>query len=104
MPHHNQPIRERVIALVEEGNLTAAEAGRRYGVPDSTARRWSERYRETSRRAGTGFWRVSSQADDARLVDEAREQPFFQFRPAKTQHLFLRLPENCKKPHDGGWT
>jgi hypothetical protein len=29
MPHHNQSIRERVIALVEEGNLTAAEAGRR---------------------------------------------------------------------------
>jgi hypothetical protein len=34
MPHHNQPIRKRVIALVKEGNLTAAEAGRRYGVPD----------------------------------------------------------------------
>jgi transposase-like protein len=79
MLHHNQSIRETVIALVEEGNLTTAEAGRRYGVPDRTARRWSERYLvsgETSRRAGTGFWRVSSQAEDARLVDEARENPF----------------------------
>jgi transposase-like protein len=79
MPHHNQSIQERVIALVEEGTLTAAEAGRRYGVPDRTARRWIERYREngkTSRRAGTGFGRVSSQAADSRLVDEARENPF----------------------------
>jgi transposase-like protein len=76
MPHHNQSIRQRVIALIEEGTLTAAEAGRRYGVPDRTARMWIERYRQTSRRAGTGFWRVSSQAEDARLVDEAREQPF----------------------------
>jgi transposase-like protein len=75
-PHHNQSIRERVIALVEEGNLTAAEAGRRYGVPDRTPRRWIERYRETRRRADTGFWRVSSQDEDARLVDEARENPF----------------------------
>jgi transposase-like protein len=58
MPHHNQSFRERVIALVEEGNLTAAEAGRRYGFPEITARRWIERYRETeetSRRAGTDF-------------------------------------------------
>jgi transposase len=55
MSHHNQSIRERVIALVEEGNLTAAEAGIQYGVPDRTVRRWIERYRETSRRAGMGF-------------------------------------------------
>jgi transposase-like protein len=79
MPHHNQSIRERVIALVDEGKLAAAEAGRRYGVPDRTARRWIERYRETgetNRRAGTGYWRVSTQAEVARLVDEARESPF----------------------------
>jgi hypothetical protein len=42
MSHHNQSIQERVIALVEEGNLTAAEAGRWYGIPDRTARRWIE--------------------------------------------------------------
>jgi transposase len=82
MPHHNQSIRERVITLVEEGNLTAAEAGRRYDVPDRTAKRWIERYRETgetSMRAGTGYWRVSSQAEDARLVEEARENPFLNY-------------------------
>jgi transposase-like protein len=79
MPHHEQSIRERVIALVEEGNLTAAEAGRRYVVPDRTTRWWIERCRETGetiRRAGTGFRRLSSQAEDARLVDEERENPF----------------------------
>jgi transposase-like protein len=52
MPHHNQSIRERVIALVEEGNLTAAEAGRRYGVPDRTAKRWIERHRELGKLVG----------------------------------------------------
>jgi hypothetical protein len=38
------------------------------------------------------------------LVDEVRENPFFQFRPAKTQHCFARVPENCKKPKDENWT
>jgi hypothetical protein len=61
IPHHNQFIQERVIAMVEEGNLPAAEAGRQYGFPDRTASELIERYRETgetSRHAGTGFWRV----------------------------------------------
>jgi hypothetical protein len=80
MPHHNQSIRKRAIAMVEEGNLTAAEAGRWYGIPDRTVRRLIKRRcqetGETSRGTGTGFWHVSSQADDARLVDEAWENPF----------------------------
>jgi transposase-like protein len=79
MPHHNRSIRERVIALVEEGKLTAAEAGRWYGIPDRTAKRWIKQYRETgetSRHAGMEFWCLSSQAEDAQLEDEARENPF----------------------------
>jgi hypothetical protein len=44
MPHHNQSIRERVIALVEEGNIIAAEDGRRYDDPDRTAMKSIERY------------------------------------------------------------
>jgi transposase-like protein len=78
MPHHNQSIRERVIALIKEWNLTAAEAGRRYGVPDRIARRWIERYlvsRDTSGR-WYGILALSSQGEDARLVDEARKSPF----------------------------
>jgi hypothetical protein len=67
MPHHNQSIRERVITLVEEG---------------------IERYRETeetSRRPDTGFWHVSSEAEDTRLVDEARENRFLNsIQPKRT--------------------
>jgi transposase-like protein len=99
MPHHKQSIRERVIALVEEGNLTAAEAGGQYGVPDRTARRWIERYRETgetSRRAGTGFWRVSSQAEDARLMDEARENRFLNSVQLKHNTSFQGCPRTVR--------
>jgi hypothetical protein len=46
---------------------------------------------------------VSSQAEDARLVDDARENPFLNSVQLK-QHCFPRLPENCKKPHDGSWS
>jgi hypothetical protein len=38
MTHHDRPVRERVIALVEEGELSASTAGGRYGVPGSMAR------------------------------------------------------------------
>jgi transposase-like protein len=99
MPHHNQSIRERVISLVEEGNLTAAEAGRRYGVPDRTARRWIERYLvsgETGRRAGTGFWRVSPQSKDARLVDEARENSFLNSVQLKRNTAFPGCPRTVR--------
>jgi transposase-like protein len=99
MSHHNQSIRERVIALVKEGNLTAAEAGRLYGVPERTARRWIERYLvsgETSRRAGTGFWCVSSQAEDARLVDEARENPFLNSVQLKRNTAFPSCPRTAR--------
>jgi transposase-like protein len=99
MPHHYQSIRERVIALVEEGNLTAAEAGRRYGVPDRTARRWIKRFwetGETSRRAGTEFWRMSTQAEDARLVHEARENTFLTSVQLKRNTAFPGCPRNVR--------
>jgi transposase-like protein len=72
-------VSERFIALVEEGNLTTTEAGRQYGVPDRTARRWIELHfvtEETSRCAGMGFWHVSTQAEDTRFVDEAEKIHF----------------------------
>jgi hypothetical protein len=87
-----------VIAVVEEGN-PAAEAGRRYGVPEKTERRWIERYvvsEKTSRRAGTGFWRVSSQAEDARLVDEARENPFLKSVQLKGNTAFPGCPRTVR--------
>jgi transposase len=92
-PQHASP------QSVEEGNLIAAEAGRRYGVPDRNARRWIERYRETgetSRRARTGFWRVSSRAEDARLVDKARENPFLNSVQTKPNTAFPGSPRTVK--------
>jgi hypothetical protein len=64
-------VRERVIALVEEGGLSASAAGGRYGAPGSTARAWLQKYRtagQVGRRRGTGLWSVSSPAQDAVLV------------------------------------
>jgi hypothetical protein len=52
MPHYNLSTRERVIALVEKGNLTAVEASRRYGVLDRNARRLFERYWDTGELVG----------------------------------------------------
>jgi transposase-like protein len=96
---HNQSIQERIIALVEEGNLTTAEAGRWYGVPDRTVRRWSEQYLvfgETSKRAGTGFWHVSSQAEDAQLMDEAQENPFLNSVQLKRNTAFPSSPRTIR--------
>lgn len=79
MPHHGRSIRERVVALVEAGNYSAAGAGREYGVSPSTASRWIRQWRESgevTRRPGTGSWRVSTEAEDDRLVAEARARPF----------------------------
>jgi hypothetical protein len=55
----------------------------------------SEQYREmgeTSRRTGMGFWHVSSQAEDARLVDEARENPFLNSVKLKRNTAFPGCP------------
>jgi hypothetical protein len=73
MPHHNHSIRERVIALLEEGKLTAAEAGRRYGVPV-----------ELRGGGSSGIWYLGKLVGalvrdfgvSSRLVDKARENPF----------------------------
>lgn len=79
MSHSECAVRERVVALVEAGGFSATEAGRQYGVPKSTATRWIRQWREsgeTSRKVGTGLWRVSTNAEDNRLLAEARARPF----------------------------
>jgi hypothetical protein len=93
-----QPVNQR--KGYRPGNLSATEAGRRYGVPDRTARWWIGRYWETgkiSRRTGTGFWRVSSQAEDARLVDEERENPFLNSVQLKRNTAFPGCPRTVRK-------
>ena len=44
MAHHDRSIRERVIALADEGGLNASTAGELYSVPQSTARAWLQKY------------------------------------------------------------
>jgi transposase len=86
MAHHNRSIRERVIALVEKGGLSAITAREQYGIPMSTAREWLRKYRrdgQDGRRKGTGLWRVSSSAQDAALVAEAERNPFFSAKDLK---------------------
>jgi transposase len=86
MAHHDRSIRERVIALVEKGGLSASAAGEQYGIAKSTAREWVRKYRmdgKVERRKGTGSWRVSSSAQDAALVAEAKRNPFFSAKDLK---------------------
>jgi len=104
MAHHDRSICEHVIALAEEGELSASTAGELYGVLKSTARAWEQKYRrdgQVGRRRGTGLWRVSSPAQDAALVSEAQRNPFVSASdlkaaagfPGQKTMLILRLKE-----------
>ena len=76
---YNRCLRERVIALAENGVLSASTAGEHYGVPMFTAREWLGKYRrdgQVGRRKGTGLWRVSSPAQHVALVYEAYRNLF----------------------------
>ena len=71
-------IKERVLALVEEG-FSASQAAERYGVLPRTAQMWVKRYRETGetgRRRGSGRRRITSPEEDQRLFAEAERMPF----------------------------
>jgi transposase-like protein len=86
MVHHDRSIRERVIALAEEGELSASTAGELYSVPKSTARAWLQKYQrdgQVGMRKGTGLWHVSSPAQNAALVAEAQRNPFISARELK---------------------
>jgi transposase len=91
MAHHDRSVRERVIAIVEEGGLSASAAGGQYGVQGSTARAWLQRYRtagQVGRRRGTGLRSVSSAAQDAALVEKAQSNPFANARELKAATNF----------------
>jgi transposase-like protein len=104
MAHHDRSIRERVIALAEEGGLSASTAGKLCGVLKSTAIAWLQKYRrdgQVGRRRVTGLWYVSSPAQDAALVAEAQRNSFVSARdleaatgfPGQKNTLILRLKE-----------
>ena len=83
MAHHDRSIRERVVALAEEGGLSAGEL---YGVPRSTATAWIQKYQrdgQVGRRRGTELWRVSNPAQDNALVAEVQRNPFVSARDLK---------------------
>jgi transposase len=44
---YSQDLRDRVVEAVERNGMSCRGAGRRFGVGDSTAIRWVERYRQT---------------------------------------------------------
>lgn len=91
MSHQGRSTRERVVALVEAGGCSVSEAGRRYGVPISTATRWIRQWRESgdvTRRSGTGAWRVSTSAEDDALIAEAKSSPFMNSLQLKRSAAF----------------
>lgn len=97
-------VRERIIALFESG-VSASEAGRRYGVDASTARRWIRRFRdngEVRRRPIPGRPRVSTRRQDDELVRAAQTAPFSNIRelrrashfPGSSKTAIRRLKEH----------
>ena len=79
MAHHDMSIRERIIALAEEGGLSASTADEQYDLPKSTARAWLQKCRrngQVGRRREPEFWQVTSPPQDAALVAEAQRSPF----------------------------
>jgi transposase len=91
MAHHDRSIRECIIALAEEGGLSASTAGQLCGVPKSTVRAWLQKYRrdgQVGRRRRNGFRNASSPVEDAALVAEAQRNPFL-----STRDLNLLAPE-----------
>jgi transposase len=109
MAYRDRSFRERVIALAEDGGLSASTADELKGVPKSTAKAWLQKYWrdwQVRRHRGTGLWRVSSVAQDPAVVAEARRNHFVSARdleaatgfPEKTT-LISRLKKQVSR-HD----
>lgn len=75
---YSQDLRDRVIDAVERGGMSCRAAARRFGVSDSSAIKWLQRYRKTGRRSpvGTGGHRPSVLAPHRDFLQAARvEKP-----------------------------
>ena len=75
---YSQDLRDRVIDAVERGGMSCRAAARRFGVSDSSAIKWLQRYRKTGRRTpvGTGGHRPSVLAPHRDFLHAARvEKP-----------------------------
>ena len=109
--HHDGSPRQRVLALAEEGGLSASTVGELYGVLKSTARAWLQKYWWNGQVGGlraTGLWHVSSPAQDVALVAEAKRNPFVSARdlkaatcsPWQRRMVILRLKEAGLRAQD----
>lgn len=75
---YSQDLRDRVIEAVESEGMSCRAAARRFGVSDSSAIKWLQRYRKTGERrpVGTGGHRRSVLAPHRDFLAAARiEQP-----------------------------
>ena len=75
---YSQDLRDRVIEAVEVGGMSCRAAARRFGVSDSSAIKWLQRYRKTGQRTpvGTGGHRPSVLGPHRAFLEVARtEQP-----------------------------
>lgn len=75
---YSQDLRDRVIEAVESDGMSRRAAARRFGVSDSSAIKWLQRYRRTGQRSpvGTGGHRRSVLAPHRDFLAAVRtEQP-----------------------------
>lgn len=75
---YSQDLRDRVIDAVDRQNMSRRAAARRFGVSDSTAVKWLQRYRDSGARTpvGTGGHRPSALKPHRAFLDAAlAEQP-----------------------------
>ena len=75
---YSQDLRDRVIDAVEIDGMSCRSASRRFGVSESSAIKWLQRYRKTGRRTpvGTGGHRPSVLAPHLDFIEAVRlEQP-----------------------------
>ena len=75
---YSQDLRDRVIDAVAMDGMSCRAASRRFGVSESSAIKWVQRYRKTGQRTpvGTGGHRPSALAPHRAFIDAARaDQP-----------------------------
>ena len=75
---YSQDLRNRVIDAVEDEGMSCRAASRRFGVSESSAIKWLQRYRKTGQRTpvGTGGHRPSVLAPHLGFIEAVRlEQP-----------------------------
>ena len=75
---YSQDLRDRVIDAVETEGMSCRSASRRFGVSESSAIKWLQRYRKTGQRrpVGTGGHRPSVLAPHRDFLEVVRlEQP-----------------------------